>query len=259
MIMRNLTTAELLSVWEKSYRRLPAQQAIDVLVAAFPEYTAEQLAQLSIGQRDALLLLLRERLFGIQLNSVVACPQCQQRVELVFNTSDIKTQSVLAVADDSGPPSMSLTVAGYEVSFRLPNSMDLLSIATCTDADQARAQLLNRCIRSITRTAENKVESVNLDGDCQLPASLQEAITKCMAEADPQANIQLALTCPDCGHAWSAAFDIVTYLMEEIYRWAKLMLREIHTLARAYGWCEADILAMTSVRRRAYLELLGLG
>lgn len=257
--MRNLSATELLTVWEKTYSQLPMQQVIDVLVAAFPEYTAEQIMQLSIGQRDALLLLLRERLFGTQLNSVVACPQCQQRVELAFNTSDIKTQPVLAVADDSGTPPMSLTLAGYEVNFRLPNSMDLLSIATCTGAGQARMQLLNRCIHSITGTAENNVESVNLDGDFQLPGSLQEAITKCMAEADPQANIQLALTCPDCSHTWNAAFDIVTYLMEEIHRWAKLMLREIHTLARAYGWCETDILAMTTVRRRAYLELLGLG
>ncbi|TXI20842.1 MAG: phage baseplate protein [Nitrosomonas sp.] len=257
--MRNLSAAELLTVWERTHGQLPMHQAMEVLAAAFPEHTFEQLAQLSIGQRDGLLLLLRERLFGTKLNSMAVCPQCQQRVELVFNTSDVKTQSHRIEADDTENTVMSLTMEGYEVNFRLPNSFDLMSIAACANTAQAQKQLLNQCIQSVSTASKNDAEPGNLGGNFQLPASLQEAIVKRMAESDPQANTQLALTCPDCNHNWSAAFDIVTYLMEEIHRWAKHMLREIHALARAYGWREADILAMAPTRRRAYLELLGLG
>ena len=43
----------------------------------------------------------------------------------------------------------------------------------------------------------------------------------------------------------------------ELATQAKRLLREVHFLARAYGWREADILAMSARRRQAYLEMVG--
>lgn len=256
--MHTLSTNELLKVWEQTLDHLPVHQALGLLTVAFPEYTTEQLARLSIGHRDALLLKLREHLFGSQLNSVAVCPQCQQQIELVFSTKDIRVGSIPSGADGSPDTMMSLTMEGYKVNFRLPNSIDLASIETCTTHEHARERLLQQCIQSATQVIAGNEEKISVDIN-QLPAKLIDAIAERMAEADPQADTQLALTCPDCSYSWSATFDIVTYLMEEIHRWAKHMLRQIHNLARAYGWREADILAMSPTRRRAYLELLGLG
>jgi hypothetical protein len=78
-----------------------------------------------------------------------------------------------------------------------------------------------------------------------------------MAEADPQADVQLALSCPDCGHSWLAAFDIVSYFWSEVNSWAQRLLGEVHTLASFYGWSERDILAMSPVRRHIYLDMIG--
>jgi hypothetical protein len=39
--------------------------------------------------------------------------------------------------------------------------------------------------------------------------------------------------------------------------WVRRLLREVHTLALAYGWREADILNMSARRRRFYLEMAG--
>jgi hypothetical protein len=50
-------------------------------------------------------------------------------------------------------------------------------------------------------------------------------------------------------------FDIEEYFWVEVAARAMRILREIHILARAYGWREADILAMSTRRRQAYLEL----
>jgi hypothetical protein len=257
--MHNLSANELLKVWEQTHNHLPVHQVLGLLTVAFPEYTAEQLARLSIGQRDALLLILREHLFGSQLNSVAVCPQCQQQIELVFSTKDIRVGSIPCEVNDSSDTMMSLTMEDYKVIFRLPNSNDLASIETCTTQEHARERLLQQCIQSVTRVIEGNNKEEILNDINQLPMKLIDVIAERMAEADPQADTRLALTCPDCSHAWSATFDIVPYLMEEIHRWAKHMLREIHNLARAYGWREADILAMSPTRRRAYLELLGLG
>jgi hypothetical protein len=67
--------------------------------------------------------------------------------------------------------------------------------------------------------------------------------------------MQLALVCPTCGSGWAVAFDIVAFFWTELQAWAQRMLRDIHTLARAYGWREADILALSPLRRQVYLEL----
>ena len=78
-----------------------------------------------------------------------------------------------------------------------------------------------------------------------------------MADADPQAQIKLALVCPGCSYAWHALFDVAAFLWSEVHAWAKRILYEVHTLARAYGWREADILAMSARRRQIYLDLVG--
>ncbi|MGH8523199.1 MAG: phage baseplate protein, partial [Gammaproteobacteria bacterium] len=73
--------------------------------------------------------------------------------------------------------------------------------------------------------------------------------------ADPQSNLQISLTCPACGHCWEALFDIVFFLWAEINHWAERTLRAVHLLARAYGWREADVLAMSPTRRQMYLGM----
>jgi hypothetical protein len=77
-----------------------------------------------------------------------------------------------------------------------------------------------------------------------------------MAQADPQADIQLDLSCPACQHHWQAAFDVVAFLWNEIDSWAHRILSDIHVIASAYGWSEADILALSAARRQTYLDLI---
>jgi hypothetical protein len=137
-----------------------------------------------------------------------------------------------------------------EVKFRLPNSADLLLIADLADASQARATLLERCVQQVTRSGAPLPVS-------ELPEDVLSGITERMAQIDPQADIQIALTCPACAWQWSSLFDIVSYLWSEINTWAIRMLREVHQLASVYGWRESDILALSPLRRQLYLELIG--
>jgi hypothetical protein len=65
----------------------------------------------------------------------------------------------------------------------------------------------------------------------------------------------LDFACPSCGHEWQSLFDIAAFFWAEIAAQARRLLREVHQLASAYGWREADILAMSARRRRAYLEM----
>jgi hypothetical protein len=254
--MHALSASQLLGVWERALRRPHAERALALLAPACPEMSLQELARLSVGRRDSLLLTLREWTFGPRLSCRAPCERCGEPLELGFEVSDIR-----AARDASGDAdALTLSVDDYEVTFRLPNSQDLSAVAAAVrgeggkgggDLSDARQSLLARCVLRVVERGEEKAEGVSL------PERVREALEERMAEADPQSDVQLALSCPACGHRWSAAFDIVSYFWSEINAWAGRTLREVHTLASAYGWREEDILAMSPWRRHAYLEMVG--
>ncbi len=90
----------------------------------------------------------------------------------------------------------------------------------------------------------------------ELSAALIEVAIERMAEVDAGAEIELALTCPACAAEWRAGFDIAGFLWSEVDAWARRRLREVHVLARAYGWRETEILALSPRRRAAYLGMV---
>lgn len=249
----DLTAAELLSVWERGRGRPGVTRALSLLAAASPDAQIDALSKLSIGRRDGLLLTLREQLFGSRLVSLALCPQCSQRLELSYEAEEIRT----AVADDQ-PEALAVKAAGYEAQFRLPNSEDLAAVASqpsdeSGDIETRRAALLSRCLLRLQRDGQEEPIGSTRD----LPPTFVAAVAGKMEQADPQANVRLDLTCADCGHRWLASLDIASYLWSEIDDWAHRTLREVHLLASAYGWREADILGLSAQRRRAYLEMIG--
>jgi uncharacterized protein YbaR (Trm112 family) len=243
--MRPLSARGLLQVWEWGESQHNIDRALTLLAAALPDIPLEQLAQLSIGQRDALLLNLREQMFGSQLTSVVTCPHCGDRLELDFNVADIRVSS-----ETKSEEILSMSVADYQVWFRLPNSFDLAAIARYLDPAIAQQKLLENCLLEANYKGEK--QSVQ-----ELPANVVAAVSERMGEADPQAEVQLALACPACRHQWQVSFDIVSYFWSEINARSQRLLWEVHALASAYGWREADILAISPQRRQFYLEMVG--
>lgn len=77
--------------------------------------------------------------------------------------------------------------------------------------------------------------------------------------ADPALAMTFALTCPECGAAMDEVFDPAAWLWAEIEDIARGLLREVVRLARAFGWSEAEILAMPRARRALYLAELAEG
>ncbi len=153
--------------------------------------------------------------------------------------------------DYSTDPAERLTmqVDGWALAFRLPTSRDLAALDGLPPGADPRAALLQRCVLSAWHDGAEQPASA-------LPAEVQGALVECMAEADPQADVQLNLTCPACGECWQAGYDVVTYLWAEIDTAARGLLSEVHVLASVYGWAEADILAMGARRRQRYLEMI---
>jgi len=241
--MHGLTAAAVLDVWERSRNQSPDQRAILLLAAAQPDRSIEQLAALNIGQRDAQLLTLRERTFGSRTSSLADCPQCALRVQIDLTLDDLR------VPMPDPAESWAITIGEAEVRYRLPNSLDLIAVAQLGEVGAIRSALLERCLAEVTLAGRPQPTS-------DLPQDLIDTIEADMEQRDPQAHVQLALTCPQCACTWAALFDIPAFFWAEIHARAEQLLYEVHALASAYGWREADILSMSTFRRQAYLELI---
>jgi hypothetical protein len=238
-----LTPRALLCVWEEGRARPLPERALLLLASACPDEPHDALAALPIGRRDARLLTLREWTFGSAFAGVTRCPACREHVDLSFTGAEVRAGSV-AAADCA----LAVAEAGYEVTFRLPNSSDLAALDG-PDPAAARRDLLGRCLLAARRKG-------NACSVSRLPARVLSAVVRRMADADPQADIHTAVSCPACAHAWRATFDIVSFFWTEIEAWARRLLSDVHVLAAAYSWSEADILALSPLRRRYYLEMV---
>jgi hypothetical protein len=231
----------MLGAWERGLQEGPVERGLTLLALASPDDPGT-LAALSIGERNRQLLALREALFGDRISALASCPRCGEALELELTARQLlaaaPTTDALAFASDGG-----------EVRLRLPDSRDLLAAAQAPP-ERAAAVLLERCLVS----AHAAGAPVAADG---LPEQLVDEAGRRLAEADPQADVRFALTCPACAHAWSAPFDVVQYLWAEVDAWAGRTLADVHALACAYGWTESEILRLSPARRESYLRMVG--
>ena len=247
--MRTLSTTELLQLWEQGYGQPSVEQALLLLGAACQEMPSEALARLSVGRRDRLLMELREQTFGPQLAGLATCPGCGQRLEI-----ELDVAAVRAAGPAAPPEELSIQEGGYALALRLPDSLDLAAASHAPDVAGARRLLLERCVLSARceGTAADQAKSLQ-----DWPAAVLDQAARQMAEADPLATVELQLACPQCSCGWTALFDIVSFFWAELDAWAHRLLQDVHALASAYGWSEADILGMSPWRRQIYLEFLG--
>jgi hypothetical protein len=238
--MRALAPAELIRAWELGLARPAAERALALLAAVEPGASPDELAALPLGRRNARLRALREATFGPRYEALARCPTCGERLELAFTGAD------LAPADGDGPAATPATVQVGEqvVRVRPLDTTDLVAAARCPDVGSARATLARRAVAT--------------DGaaPATIPDELLPSLAARLQALDPDAETTLAAACPACGTTWDAALDIAAYVWAEVEAEALRLLREVHGLARGYGWREADILALSPFRRRAYLELV---
>lgn len=243
MAAPNLGSPELdaegvIAAWEAAAGLTPPRRALLMLAAAWPGH---DWALVPIGQRDRQLFLLREALFGPMLEACADCPACDAMLDLPLTTHDFLTSTAPAPGE-----LLLVEAAGHVLRCRLPDTSDLLAVAAAPEAQRAEL-LLQRCV----------VSAMQGGAPCPaagLPPAVVAASAAAMAAADPLADPRLGLTCPDCGHGWTAPFDIASFLWDDVEDLAQRLLGQVHALAGAYGWSQADILRLSARRRRWYVE-----
>ncbi|TLF52863.1 hypothetical protein FEI13_03945 [Halomonas urmiana] len=232
--MMALSPKRLLWAWEHGRRRHPIDRALLLHALAAPDLPPERLADQPLGCRNAALFTLRCAAFGSRLDAWLDCPACGERLEFPLEASQLPPTS----AQHAEP----LRVAGHRLT--RPTSRHLARLVPLDDERQAAMQLLRDCLPSNAPLPEDEAALTDL----------LEAAEAALEVQDPWAELSLAFGCPACGHQDSASFDIADYLWEEIDARARELLDDVHVLARAYGWSEPQVLALSDARRTAYLE-----
>jgi hypothetical protein len=239
--MQSLTPEKILAAWEAGRDQHELDRALTLLAAGTPELSRDALASLPIGERDARLLRLRAATFGIRGTGTAACPACLTRVEFPVDTSTFV----------AAPPELKDTheieTKHARVRFRLPNSRDLAAVVEARDDAEGLRRILEQCVVELAPAATDVSPGLSPD--------TLDALSRAMLQADPAAEITLALECPACALRWETGFDVADFFWHELADEARRLLREVDGIARAYGWSEREILALSARRRQTYFEL----
>jgi hypothetical protein len=225
-----LSATLLLEAWETASTQQPVRRPLTVL-SLLTSRDRRDLEHLTVGQRDAQLLRLRAALFGQQIVAVSTCASCGADAELSFLVRDICVPT--KTLDE-----VSVTVGKQVLTARPLTAGDLEAASAASDV---RAELLRRSVGG------------ELDGNSEAIVELGKAL----AEADPLAKIELDLVCPSCQASSALRFDPWAFLWQELTAWSLRTLGQVHRLARAYGWSESEVLALSPQRRNIYLKMVG--
>lgn len=211
--------------------------------------TPELAQQLSVGDREALLLAIRRVTLGERIDCIVDCPACGERMDLEFGVESLLLPPYAEPQPDHRVEIECDGVA-WHVRLRLPTGADQAAVAELARADLAAAEtaLLERCVLEV-RAADGAPLAVR-----DLAPRARTVLAERAGELDPQAEMRLDFTCPACGTASAVIFDAADYLLQELVRGD--LCREVHTLALHYHWSEQEILGLPQPRRRRYLALL---
>lgn len=242
--MRALMDAELLEAAEACGGRHHIDAAVLLACLADPDLDTAAAPELSLGRRDRLLLELRAATFGQRIDLAAPCPACGELLAVGLTAEALRIDG--ALPDDTGRERPEVVLPdGRRARLRPLNSLDLAAVAHLHDPAEARHALARRCLEPSPPPGEPEL---------RLPEDLLDTIAHRLAELDPQSDVFVALDCPACGQPWQAPIDIGLVLAHDIEAAARRLLDDIHDLASAYHWTEAEILALPRARRHRYLE-----
>jgi hypothetical protein len=235
--------SEQLDLLELASRGGPPHDRAVAALAASDGHSVAEAQDWPLPVCDAHLLELYRQRYGPELQAVSACPECGGVLELRFAVDDLL--AALATPDHAG---LTLEIDGYELTLRLPTVADLGRAQRTGDSMRAAQSIAAGCVCECAR------EGVSVDG-ADLPRPVLERVQQRLERYDLGGD-QIDLTCPECGAGWSATLDVTTLVLAELDAEGERLLADVHVLARAYGWSEAQIADLPPWRRRKSIEMV---
>jgi hypothetical protein len=192
---------------------------------------------LPVPERDRLLAAVYRTTFGSRIEGTLRCAACEAFFDLDFDLDTLVAQTL----DAPQAPGFGAHEGLYSLPdgrrFRLPTGDDECAVLTLPPEEAARA-LLRRCW---------------LEGEVAVD---EPALLEALQRVGPVLDLELAASCPECGHSQALHFDMQRYLLGALAREAESLVYEVHRLALAYGWILEEILSLSRRRRRSYAALV---
>jgi hypothetical protein len=243
--MHALVGEQLLTAWDRGFHESDLSRALTLLTVSSAQRSREDAAALSLAERDLELWRLRQMTFGDSLRATLPCSGCAAQMEFSLQLS--------TVIKSLQQPNFSLPAVrqmqGWQVTVAPATTLDLEAALQLPDQSSSTQALLERCTSMRDPTGSEARWN-------DVPAALRDCAVAVFEEIHEDAEFICAVTCPQCGAVEMADLDIGRSLWLEVRNAAMHLLREIHELARAYGWSESAIIAMSPRRRHDYLALV---
>lgn len=193
----------------------------------------EQAQRLPMVDRDRLLLALHQQCFGDVVRADATCTACTKRYTVSFALSELAglLDPPLPAGVEGPDAEGAFTTAGTR--FRLPAPADIAAAGSA-----GPRALLDACV---------------LDGDASAGA---EAVESAMDQLNPVLDLAIDTACAECGAPQAPRFEIGAFLTHSLAGDRPFLIREIHCIARSYGWSHTEIMALPREDRRAFVRLI---
>lgn len=225
----------LLDLWEEAAAVPPCAVGAVLLHHAGIIDDPVEVLDLPLSQVATLLARVWTSTFGPTADCLIDCPQCGEDLELVLPLEEL---AALPELDSSG------SVGSSGLVVRFPATRDLLAVTAASDPAH---ELLRRCLADADGRA---VDPAGLSADLRMDV---EATTQRLAGA---AAAVVTTVCPACGAPVRVDVDPGEILWQRLRAAVPAVLADVTDLAAAFGWSEADVLALSPARRAAYLDLV---
>jgi hypothetical protein len=247
-VVRDLSAQQAFALLDEADAYLPAERVTALLeravasVGALTAISADDVRELSVGDRDRLVLAVRRMLHGDRMPCVFSCA-CGESLELELDVAALLGEEPAAAPRHA----TAVTPADIELHVRAVNGADQERAArlALTDPRAAAHELLDACVVAANGPDGQRVP---VEGEV---AELAESL---LAGLDPSAELLLAGDCPECGERVTVGFDPIAYVWAELEQWRAQLEHEVHVLALHYHWSEHDIVGLAPARRARYLN-----
>ena len=218
---------------------------IDAVLRCCVEPPPERPDAATLDRRVRALLQIVRETQGDRLAWRARCAneECGHEMELELSVSQLLSTREAAGSFSWSPQS------GCELELRLPTGRDQIEWRkSAADAEEEDADL---CMASAL--------VIRVDGEppapgWTLPPAWLRALDAAFREHDVLTAMEVEVSCPWCGQASVLEPDVEVLALSSLAAEQKRVLEEIHRLAAAYHWTEAEVLALPRLRRSFYIE-----
>jgi hypothetical protein len=176
-----------------------------------PTQAPDWAAQLPLGERDLLLLRLRQLDLGDAVHQVARCPQCAGKVDVDFALSELPFKLAMAQAEDG---LHAVQIGDHTLHLRAPNGADQQAIEALArhNAAAANTRLFSRLVQRVE--GPQGVDATPDEAAVRAwPLARRQALALWLQSNLPGPDLFLDLACPHCQADMSYVFDLHSFFL----------------------------------------------